>query len=457
MIALCFSLRLLFFLLSHPWTYSVEDQLNIQSDSPLYHRLATNILDSGQFASDGTGAPSPLQQIERKGALDNLRTPGYPLYISMIYGLFGRYPWIVFLAQIFLDTISCGVLFLSLQRILGRRTAFFSSVFYAADPFFILHSSLLLSEILFGFFMVLLVFIFVTFFRSEPESPPMLGAALVGSVVGVSALIRPISQFLIIPLAVVFLVIQRRRPLSAVKTAGTMVVSFLIVLTPWLIRNHHHFGQYSLSYIGGYDFLTAKAAPLEAFRRGQDLERVQEALLREADSMIAEEGQDPQSVNFLKKAVYWKRLAMHYILKDPFRYALLHAKGVVFIFVSFGTSGFAQTLHLPSYTVEKDRAMNFIEAVKSFLSRKTATELLVAGIILPLLIVTNICLITGLMRGWSRTNALFLVFCLIPAIYFVILPGPLGTVRFKMPAVPFYLSFVGLGAAYWLERFKSRR
>jgi hypothetical protein len=42
-------------------------------------------------------------------------------------------------------------------------------------------------------------------------------------------------------------------------------------------------------------------------------------------------------------------------------------------------------------------------------------------------------------------------------LYFVIVPGALGVVRFKLPALPFYIGFVGIGIAHVAQKWKARR
>ena len=56
-------------------------------------------------------------------------------------------------------------------------------------------------------------------------------------------------------------------------------------------------------------------------------------------------------------------------------------------------------------------------------------------------------------KGYSfRTHRAFTIFCVLTVCYFIVLSGAGGWTRYKLPAIPFYLGFVGLG----IERFSAR-
>src|SRR3974377_2043982 len=73
-------------------------------DTILYDQFATNWLTLGKFAMDINGQPTPV----------DLRMPGYPAFLAMIYPLTGRtgesarLP--VMLAQVVVDLATCCVI-----------------------------------------------------------------------------------------------------------------------------------------------------------------------------------------------------------------------------------------------------------------------------------------------------------------------------------------------------------
>ena len=442
-LGLCLILRLLFLIAVQPWAYSVDEQLDFCRDSPLYHQLACTLLDHHRFAESEIAEPDPL------------RTPVYPVFVAGIYGVFGRIPWFISIFQILLDTLSCYLLFWTLNRLINHKVALIAAFFYAIDPYLILFTSALLTEILFVFFLVMTLSLFGWLLYHEGKRKLTLGYGLLGLIIGLATLIRPISLYLPIFLVGFLLVAYWKKLLIALKYSAALVIVFLCVISPWLIRNHALFGRASLTYIDSWDLLALNVGAMEAGKRHQNLLTTRFQLLAEADSLMVADGLRPEDLNLMEKADYWRQLAFRYILDDPIRFGIAHLRGTIFVFTNLGTSDFTHALHQPARTV--GAPLNFIDVVHKFFTRKSPTEIAIAICLVPLLLVTYLGLALGLIIAWHRFDKKFLALCLLIALYFVTIPGALGMVRFKLPALPFYLPFVGVGIAYLLDCLKARK
>ena len=109
------SLRLLAFLLVKPWLPEIMNTRILVYDALGYHQLGLEIANSLSFNS-------------------TFRTPGYPMFIAMIYTLFGVKPWAVVLAQTFIDTLTIGVIYFSGSRLFSRNSGLIASLFYPDRP-----------------------------------------------------------------------------------------------------------------------------------------------------------------------------------------------------------------------------------------------------------------------------------------------------------------------------------
>lgn len=440
---LCLGLRLTVFLVMQPWAYSVREQIILQNDSPLYHRLACNLLDYGGFLSDGTGGPPGLNPAPVKGQPDDLRTPLYPLFIAAVYALLGRMPWAVCAVQILLDTLTCALLFLVLRKALGERPAAIAALFYALDPFIILYSCALLTEILFLFFVVAAFGVYVALIRDGRHSFRPLGYALLGLVLGGATLIRPISQYLPAVLVLFVLYAERHRWKTALLSVVALVAAFALALSPWLVRNEKTFGRPALTYIGAWDLLALNAAMTEAPKRMLDVMAVQSDLLAEADRLVIADGRNPEELSNLEKSAYWQDLALRYVMKDPVRFGWYHIKGMGRVLFGLGTGDFARMLRVREATDAS--------------SGKTPFQWAIAPLLLAFLIITYAGAVAGLIIGWRTEDRRVLILCMLLALYFVSATGALGVVRLKLPAIPFYLPFTGIGLKWWWQRRKERR
>jgi 4-amino-4-deoxy-L-arabinose transferase-like glycosyltransferase len=438
----CLILRLLVFFYTHPWTESVRDQILVQGDSPLYHRLACGLLDEGKFISDGNGGPPLLHSIAEKGKPDDLRTPIYPLFVAAIYVVFGRVPWIVCLVQILLDTFTCGLLFVILRRAFNERSAAWTALCYAFDPYLILSANALLTETLFIFFMVFVLGIYVVFVRDRAVNLRPLGYALLGLAVGWAALVRPIALYLPLLLAPFALFVERRRLKIALLSAALLVIASGFALSPWLIRNYRTFGHAALTYIDSWDLLALNVAITKTPFRSPEFAAVQAKLVAEADQLMINDGKNPEELNNFEKAEYWKKLALHYAAQDPVRFAWYHIKGMANALLEIGTSDILRALRLD-------------EAISTH--GKTPIQMAIAVLILAVIIVTYSGALTGLVIGWRVYDWRVLTLCCLMIFYFLGAAGALGVVRLKLPVIPFYLTFTGIGFAEWRRRWIVRK
>ena len=224
-------------------------------DTILYEQFATNWLKLGKFAMDINGQPTPV----------DLRMPGYPAFLAVVYALTGRTGeharLAVMLAQVLVDLATCVVI-AALAMVLARLWAepakanrvFLLALWLAAlCPFTANYVAVPLTEVWAVFFtalaFVLLVMVTTrvtghTVFwpRGQKEIPDKeIGkvAALAGFVVGLGTLMRPETPLLLITtfVALAFWMLPRGHTRRWVRLCLVMGIACLVPLLPWTIRN----------------------------------------------------------------------------------------------------------------------------------------------------------------------------------------------------------------------------
>lgn len=178
---------------------------------------------------------------------------GYPAFLGLLFSLFGSS---LFIAKIANVILSIWILFFSyyiaktlFNSELSGRITLLILAFY---PDHIAYSSLLASEILFLFLLLLGVALLIK---------PRLGTGLAGAagiIFGLACLVKP--QVILVP-AILFIVLLA--PHIKQKTLAEYGLAFIVVhlalgltILPWLIRNYqvfHHFVFISTN--GGYNLL----------------------------------------------------------------------------------------------------------------------------------------------------------------------------------------------------------
>ena len=234
----------LFFVLKFPAT---------SGDTVLYDQLATNWLKLGKLAMDVNGQPAPV----------DLRMPGYPAFLAVLYAITGRTGdnarFAVMLAQIVVDLATCvviAVLAALLAKLAGHEAkanrAYIAALWLAAlCPFTANYVAVNLTEV-WAVFLTALAFLLLVMLASEacadfvPAMPQPLRqrglwklAALGGFVLGVGTLFRPETPLLLLTTFAVlgYWMVPRGRARRWLQLCSVMTVACAGALSPWIIRN----------------------------------------------------------------------------------------------------------------------------------------------------------------------------------------------------------------------------
>jgi hypothetical protein len=233
-------------------------------DTVLYEQIAANWLKHQAFALDVQGAITPV----------DLRMPGYPAFLALLYALTGRTGeaarlWVM-LAQIIVDLLGCLVI-ARLAKILAcasehearSERAYTIALWLAAlCPFTANYTAVPLTEVfaclLTGLACCLLLVALrrvnqPIFLLRSSRLPPQLiltrsveyAALGAGLITGVGALFRPETPLLLIAAAIVFAVLLFRLGEFArwFWVTGAMLLGCLVVLSPWALRNRMTLGE----------------------------------------------------------------------------------------------------------------------------------------------------------------------------------------------------------------------
>jgi hypothetical protein len=231
-------------------------------DTVLYEQIATNWLKHHAYAMDVGGAVTPV----------DLRMPGYPAFLAIIYAITGRTGadarlWVM-LAQIAVDLFGCLVI-ARLAELLALRTddsapnkrVYTAALWLAAlCPFIANYTAVPLTEVFASVFTgMACCALIVALRRVNKPSFLMTGSHLplqksveyaalgAGVIVGVGTLFRPETPLLLIAVAFVFAWLFLQRGVDGFRrliwTGLAMGLGCVMVLSPWAIRNMITLGE----------------------------------------------------------------------------------------------------------------------------------------------------------------------------------------------------------------------
>ena len=234
----------LFFVLSFPAT---------SGDTVLYEQIAANWLKHHVYAMDVHGALAPV----------DIRMPGYPAFLVLVYALTGRTGpsarLSVMLAQILIDLLGClvvarlaGMLTAASENDERSRRAYTLALWLGVVcPFTANYTAVPLTEV-FACFWTALACCAVVLAVARVKKPDFLlrreapsrrevefAALGAGLIAGLGALFRPETPLLLLTAAIVLgvLLFRLRQFGRWFLAAGAMVIGCLMVLSPWALRN----------------------------------------------------------------------------------------------------------------------------------------------------------------------------------------------------------------------------
>jgi len=205
------------------WVLAVKRDGFASNDASFYHF-------SGDSIARGRGFESPF-------GLPTARwPPGYPALLSLLYRITGWHAVAAEVLNAVLGAITVPLLYRLAKPHFGSRVAFIAATMLCVMPGPILWTDLTVTETLFT---LQLVLFFLLIMRSRPT---WAWAAAIGAFVGLVTLTRSEALvWLIVPF-----VVWRRQAgwkVTIPRIAATGAV-FLLVLTPWAIRNTRAMGSF---------------------------------------------------------------------------------------------------------------------------------------------------------------------------------------------------------------------
>ena len=246
--------------------------LLIYGDGNGYLELARNLHNGFGFSSLWEGQLIP----------EVFRTPGLPILLAPFSGSLSG---VIF--YLFLITTLSGILLPLLvwvigRKIFGNRNGIIAGAFTALEPNLIFYSWFPLTEIPFLLFMLggLVALIF------SRERRSLLLAVFSGTLFGYAVLIRPgtLAIFIIVLVACFFWELRKKTGLW--RNSLVSLFFILVLLTPWVSRNHYISGSYSLAGVGWRNVYTDYLASVRALENKTAFWDEKKKLKDDADSLF---------------------------------------------------------------------------------------------------------------------------------------------------------------------------
>jgi 4-amino-4-deoxy-L-arabinose transferase-like glycosyltransferase len=239
-------------LLPHP-------PLSAQGDPEEYDILAWNMINHNGYNLQGLGGHFTYFLKNRINEPTARRVPLYPLMIALIYLLVGRHYKAIFLVQSMIDTLVCFLIYLITKKVFDNHKAgLIASMLYFLYIPFLETNHVIMSETLYNFLFYLALLFLIHALENQKLSYFMVS----GIILGLAHLTRPTVIYVVFLFIFLILWTFRKKIYIGLNNSLTMLILFLIVISPWIIRNYLVFDRfiYSTSLEGenlAYEFLSS--------------------------------------------------------------------------------------------------------------------------------------------------------------------------------------------------------
>lgn len=387
------------------------DPISLTGDSKGYIILAQNLAEHHVFSVSQSAPFAP----------ESFRAPGYPLFLAMLFALFGASVFALFVHA--LITGIAPVLLFMLTRSLHERAAFWASALFAFEPVRLFLSASFLSDALFA--VLFLASLVALEWGRERLSYGWLAA--VGLLLGLMILVRPIAIFL--PIVYAGYVALRMRPFAiAVRHVALMCALVLVVVFPWMYRNHALFGSWNVSSVGNANLMLYNAPEFLKWHPDSRAQEILNVFNAEQVSLPRED-----AISLTRSEVFTSTFR-EIIRGNELSYVFFHIVKSIPFFVTDGLRDTIRLLH-----VDIGSMPNISTALMRGDVGTLFGYLLSGGLPIALLVIgsgfwgiVTLLFASESIRALIRRDV-FPLFLALLVCYFAFLTGPVSNARYRVP------------------------
>ncbi len=421
----------------------------LMSDEVQYETLGWNL-------ASGNGYSLSLEAPYKPTAL---REPAYPLFISLIYKIFGRNHMLVYIMQIILFSCTCILTFEICKEVFELQVAKYSAFLTSLCPTLANYSVIFYPENLFIFLLCLTIYLTVI----AKKTGNVKWFIAVGVTMGLIVLTKAIMVFFPVFIAT-FLFLGRNKKFELARYTTSIVLTiflFAVTLTPWILRNYRLFDiknlassraeiillsramktDYSLekiktAYVYGFsEYLGSKLFP-EAIEKPRDFLLDDDHVAFKMEKDLLEQGYRQSEVSSILKKEAITKIKRHpfkYILQTPFEFfkmmsfmhiPLLNEPNIINRFKDIN-GGLIILSSIRGIYKAMGYFIIFLVGIGIYIKRKEWIQHFI-----PLALILYINLVHSFLYGYAR---------------------------YSVPLIPFYFIYMVIGLMAIIERWRNKR
>jgi 4-amino-4-deoxy-L-arabinose transferase-like glycosyltransferase len=433
-ILIAFIIRMSFFISLQPWKSNIVNTVVIEKGNDMegYHNLAVSLLSKKTFED-----------------FNGFRTPGYPIFLAILYYISSTSIWFVLLIQIMLNLISILLVYKIVLIVSSHQVALLSSFLCAIDIHQALYSVQLLTDTLFVTLFLISIYFLCVSLKEYKASLFSLSAFSLG----IATLVRPISFMLPFVIIILFIILSQLQWKERLIYSLLFGFIYVFTISPWIYNNYIRYGELSISSSSGYNLLFYYVSYTESYRSGKSIEEIRKGF----SDLAIENGADTIDVRTFHNSKIYTNIAQKYIKENFILYCKRNIMGITNMYAYVELGSLASVLHFDSKPHPKlFGGPNILSQIIALSSDRSATEIFIAVTTGLYLFVNYILAIAGIIFFAVKNRTYIALFVLI-ILYFSILVGVVGKARYRTPIMPFINILCALGFSYLYSRWCAKK
>ena len=361
------------------------------------------------------------------------RVPGYFLFLAAIVSIFGENFLPVLVIQSVVDSVSCVMIGALGFYIYPKHWRIFGWL-AAIWPNLIIHSGMILGDSLFVFFFVWFLLSFTSFLHK----PTILAAVATGAALGLATLVRPTTQFIILltPLLLpLVLIISKMKIRETIFNSFVIFVVSIVCVAPLLIKNGVKYDSFALTSQNGSHLQNWVASEVVMLRDGIGREEALKLLQAKNETALTALPPSQQNNPFVlsEKQV---ETALYEIVATPAHIVLKSwLQGAAINLAAPALMIDKRVRQLPHISFASDTRGDLFARTWEFTSGSSS-------IYVSALIISGAgAIIVSLLQFFGflvqlRVNLLLAVLSALTIAYFLIINGPVGSPKYRLPIEP---------------------
>jgi hypothetical protein len=385
------------------------------------------------------------------------RMPGYFLFLAAIVDIFGKNFLPVLVIQSVIDSITCiliGALgcyaYPKHHKIFGWLAAIWPNLF--------IHSGLILGDSLFVFFFVC----FLLSFTNLLHKPTLLVALTTGATLGLATLVRPTTQFIILlaPILLpIILIISKMKIRDAIFNSLVIFIVSVVCIAPVLTRNFVKYDSFALSSQNGTHMQNWVASEVVMLRDGVGREEAVSRLQTSTQEALAKLSPSQQINPFTRSAQQFDTALEEIIATPTYIIVKSWVQGSIINSAAPALMIDKRIRELPHISFAVDTSGDLIARTRQFIlgSSSIYVSALVASAAGAIFV--SIIQLAGFFVQ-ARCNMMLAVLSALTVAYFLIINGPVGSPKYRLPFEPILIIWFGcalLSLRKFLKKFLYRR